>query len=70
MANCPSCHRYFSKKIDAIDHINKYHSVELDMNHMSAAQWLYASKHGGEWHGKCMICGRPTEWNISTMKPY
>ena len=70
MANCPSCHRYFSKKIDVIDHINKYHSVELDMNHMSAAQWLYASKHGGEWHGKCMICGRPTEWNISTMKPY
>ena len=70
MANCPSCHRYFAKKMDAIDHINKYHSLECDERHWTAAQWLYASTHNNDINGKCMICGKPTEWSDKSMKPY
>ena len=70
MANCPSCRRYFAKKMDAIDHINRYHSAEADERGMTAAQWLYASTHNGDYHGKCMICGKPTDWSARTMKPY
>ena len=70
MANCPSCHRYFAKKMEAIDHINRYHSDEMDQKGLSAAQWLYASTHNDDYHGKCMVCGQPTDWSDKTMKPY
>lgn len=69
MANCPSCHRYFALKGDAIAHIQRYHVAELDAKGITAAQWLYASTHGGDYHGKCMICGKPTDWNDKTLKP-
>lgn len=70
MANCPSCHRYFAKKMDAIDHIAKYHGQEAETRGCTPAQWLYASTHNNDYHGKCMICGKPTDWNPRTMKPY
>lgn len=68
--NCPYCKRYFGKKLLAIDHINKVHLSELEKSGMDAPQSLYFSTHG-TLHGKCMCgCGKPTDWNYRTGKPY
>lgn len=70
MANCPYCRRYFRKKQQAIEHIEKYHVDELDAREMDAAQALYYSTHG-TLSGKCMCgCGKDTAWNPKTGKPY
>lgn len=70
MANCPYCKRYFSLKQPCLDHINKYHAKELEASGMDAAQSLYYSVHK-TLSGKCMCgCGRDTEWNYKTGKPY
>lgn len=70
MANCPYCRRYFRKKQQAVDHIEKYHTDELDKAQMDASQALYYDTHG-TLSGKCMCgCGQDTQWNYKTGKPY
>ena len=69
MANCPYCHKYFPKKALAVEHIYKLHSAELQQSGMDAPQALYFSTHG-TLHGKCMACGKPTEWSTKLGKPY
>lgn len=67
---CPYCQRYFSKKQAAVDHITQYHSNMLERDHMDACQSLYFHTHG-TIKGKCMCgCGKDTEWNYQTGKPY
>lgn len=68
--NCPFCHRYFAKKQQAIEHINKVHGAQLEKDGMDACQELYYATHK-TLHGKCQCgCGRDTEWNYKTGKPY
>lgn len=68
--NCPYCNRYFALKQQAIDHINRNHNIQLEADQMDAAQALYFSTHH-TLHGICMCgCGKPTEWNYHTGKPY
>lgn len=68
--NCPFCHRYFAKKDQAIEHINKFHAAQLEKDGMDACQELYYATHK-TLHGKCQCgCGRDTEWNYKTGKPY
>lgn len=68
--NCSYCKKYFSTKDAAIDHMNKCHAARLEQDGMDAAQSLYFSTHG-TLNGKCMCgCGRDTEWNYRTGKPY
>ena len=51
-------------------HIEKRHPQELADSQLNAEQILYKSTHG-TIHGKCMCgCGRDTEWNYKTGKPY
>ena len=70
MANCPYCKKYFPKKDLVVDHMYKMHSIELDRDHMDAPQALYYSTHG-TLKGQCMCgCGRETEWNPKTGKPF
>lgn len=69
MAECPYCGSYFSHKSAAVDHINRKHRTQLEDAQMDACQALYYSTHGS-LHGPCMVCGRPTEWNYQTGKPY
>lgn len=67
---CPYCKKYFSTKKPCIEHMQKYHQNELDADNMDAYQSLYFSTHG-TIHGKCQCgCGRDTEWNYKTGKPY
>lgn len=67
---CPFCHRNFQTKSIAIDHINKVHPAELEKTGMDAPQSLYFSTHN-TLHGKCMCgCGKDTDWNYKTGKPY
>lgn len=70
MPNCPCCKKYFSKKQPTIDHINLLHSSELADKDMTAGQLLYASTHNGDYHGRCIVCYKPTQWNPNTLKPY
>lgn len=68
--NCTFCGKYFAKKQLAIDHMNRFHGSELDNSGMDAAQNLYYSTHGSI-HGSCACgCGKQTEWNMATGKPY
>lgn len=70
MANCPFCRKYFRLKSGAIDHINKFHSAELDKSNMDAPQALYFDTHK-KLTGTCMCgCGKPTDWNYKTGKPF
>lgn len=70
MANCPYCKRYFAKKDQAIAHINRTHGNYLTRDNMDASQALYFSTHG-RITGICQCgCGRKTEWNYKTGKPY
>ena len=70
--NCPDpkCRKYFDKKQKCIDHINQNHGDQLDQLSMDAAQWLYYSTHGTIMGKCCCGCGRDTEWNYKTGKPY
>lgn len=66
--NCPYCQKYFDKKSKAVDHIEKFHPDQL--NGMTPEQALYYGSHG-TIHGICMCgCGKPTEWNYKTGKPF
>lgn len=68
--NCPFCRKYFSKKQRAVDHINQFHQNELEQTGRNAEQELYFFTHH-TIHGVCMCgCGRATEWNYKTGKPY
>ena len=70
MANCPYCKKYFPKKDLVVNHIYKMHNTELDRDQMDAPQALYYSTHG-TLKGQCMCgCGRETEWNPKTGKPF
>lgn len=68
--NCSYCKKYFRTKDAAIEHMNKCHASRLEQDGMDAAQSLYFSTHGC-LTGKCMCgCGRDTDWNYKTGKPY
>lgn len=68
--NCPFCSRYFSRKADCVMHVEKRHPEALVDTGLNAEQVIYQSTHG-TIHGKCMCgCGRDTEWNYKTGKPY
>lgn len=68
--NCPYCGRYFPKKDLVIDHMTKTHPDRMTDTDMTPAQILYYSTHG-TIKGVCMCgCGKETEWNYKTGKPY
>ena len=69
MATCPYCGKYKQRRDEMFEHMNQYHGDELNKSGMDAAQALYNSTHG-TIHGRCMVCGNPTDWNESTGKPY
>lgn len=67
---CPYCNQNFRLKADCVKHIEKRHPEALVDSGLNAEQVLYQSTHG-TIHGKCMCgCGRDTEWNYKTGKPY
>ena len=67
---CPYCKKFIRRKKDAINHVNKYHADRLEADHMDAAQALYYEAHG-RLYGYCVCgCGKKTEWNYKTGKPY
>lgn len=66
--NCPYCRKYFDKKSKAVEHVEKFHSDML--NGMTPEQAIYYGSHG-TIHGVCMCgCGKETDWNYKTGKPY
>ena len=70
MPKCCECNKYFRTKAECVKHIEKRHPEALVASGLNAEQLLYKSTHG-TIHGKCMCgCGRDTEWNYKTGKPY
>ncbi len=66
---CPICGKNFAKKDFFIEHVSKIHKNDIPRN-MTAEQYVYHSIHG-TIKGKCMCgCGKETEWNYKTGKPY
>ena len=68
--NCPLCNKWFSHKAECVKHVQSRHPEALLAENLTAEQLIYRSTHG-TIHGKCMCgCGRDTEWNYKTGKPY
>lgn len=70
--NCPYCGKSFGKRQYAFDHVNQYHSRELEQDHLDAAQACWLVTHP-TLTGKCNCCPEcreVTEWNYATGKPY
>lgn len=64
---CPICKKvkYNSSKL-LYNHVLKEHSDEIP-NNMPVEQYVFNIKNKKEC-GKCVICGKPTEWNPKTNK--
>lgn len=70
MPHCVYCGKYFSRKPDVITHMTKKHAEELANDKMDAYQ-AYFFKEYGRLYSYCQCgCGRKTEWNYKTGKPY
>lgn len=68
--HCPYCNKYFSTKKPTIDHMVKVHAKELEKDDMDAYQKLFYNEHG-RLYSYCLCgCGKRTEWNFKTGKPY
>lgn len=63
---CRFCDTIFNNPDAYTSHIEKVHS-DLLIPDMSPAQSLYYQSTGKK-NGKCVICGKPTDWNDITLK--
>lgn len=66
---CYYCKKYFQRKGQAMDHLEKMHADELVKDGISSAQACYLTTHP-DIHGRCVVCGRPTEWCDRAGKPH
>ena len=69
---CYYCHKYFSVKAKAMDHLNKVHADELERDGLDAAKACYLTTHDS-LQGKCCCCPEcqeVTEWSDRNGKPY
>lgn len=68
MKKCPICNKSYTDIEDLYLHIETVH-FNLYPKDWSPARFLYSKKYGRS-SGKCIVCGKETEWNESTNKPY
>ena len=64
---CPVCkEKIVGSKENMIIHVEKEHD-ELIPENQKPGEFIYLREHNGEPR-KCMICKKPTEWNVRTNK--
>lgn len=61
---CPYCENRLTRK-DLIDHIDKKHE-EMIPERFTSSQIVFDIANGTNGHGKCRVCGAPTNWNQSS----
>jgi len=61
---CPYCEGRYIRK-DLIDHIDKKHE-EMIPDGFTSSQIVFDLANGTNGHGKCRVCGSPTNWNQSS----
>lgn len=70
MPHCVYCGKYFNRKPAVIEHMTKQHASDLESDNMDAYQSYFFNKYG-RLYSYCQCgCGRKTEWNYKTGKPY
>lgn len=63
---CPFCTEVF-KQIEGLQtHIEREHEEQIPKS-FSSSQYVYFLKTGKD-HGNCVICHKPTTWNLTTNK--
>ena len=63
---CAICNALFMDKDKLVSHIGKVHKDQIPENWDAARYECYLRT--GKTEGKCVVCGKPTEWNPSTGK--
>lgn len=63
---CPLCKKKFKNKESLVSHIDRVHKSQKP-NGWSASRYENFLRTG-KTEGKCVSCGKPTEWNESTWK--
>lgn len=63
---CPYCNNSYIRK-DLVNHIDKEHDELLGDDHTSS-QIVFDLVNGTKGHGKCRVCGKPTNWNESSAR--
>lgn len=66
---CYYCKKYFQRKGQAMDHLERMHADELVRDGISSAQACYLTTHP-DIHGRCVVCGKPTAWCDRAGKPH
>lgn len=61
---CPYCEDRYIRK-DLINHIDKKHE-EMIPDGFTSSQIVFDLANGTNGHGKCRVCGGPTNWNQSS----
>lgn len=61
---CPYCEDRYIRK-DLIDHIDEKHE-EMIPDGFTSSQIVFDLANGTNGHGKCRVCGGPTNWNQSS----
>lgn len=61
---CPYCENRYIRK-DLIDHIDRKHE-EMIPDGFTSSQIVFDLANGTNGHGKCRVCGGPTNWNQSS----
>ena len=61
---CPYCEDRYIRK-DLIDHIDGKHE-EMIPDGFTSSQIVFDLANGTNGHGKCRVCGGPTNWNQSS----
>lgn len=63
---CPLCREKFTSLSGIHDHINEDHSESIPPGYDAARYYYYLLTE--KTSGKCIVCGKPTNWNPSTNK--
>ena len=64
---CPLCKKKYNDIDSLANHIERKHLNEIPEG-WTGGKYIFYSKHG-RTTGKCIVCGKETEFNESTMKP-
>ena len=59
---CPYCKKRYDRP-SLIAHLNKHHQLEFPKNYTAIRVAYDSINHIQNGHGRCRICGNPTEWN-------
>ena len=59
---CPYCKSRYDR-VSLIRHLDKHHHLEFPKDYTAVRVAYDSINHITDGHGKCRVCGKPTDWN-------